>query len=202
MLNNIERGESTIESLEEKLMQKEKNRQKMEILIRKLEKDSEANATTIGGLRVELEAMQDESRKNMLQKVDLLRSDLEHVVELVFLHEEQLPVNINKEKRIKKEISLLKKAYFAGENEYKKVEDLVNRYLDNAMLHFRNEVSLSNEADYRRVCYMFAGLSGLSIARIMGESKDAVYQRRSRLLKKITTLSCPHKEIFILLLSK
>ena len=202
LLNNIERGESTIESLEEKLMQKEKNRQKMEILIRKLEKDSEANATTIGGLRVELEAMQDESRKNMLQKVDLLRSDLEHVVELVFLHEEQLPVNINKEKRIKKEISLLKKAYFAGENEYKKVEDLVNRYLDNAMLHFRKEVSLSNEADYRRVCYMFAGLSGLSIARIMGESKDAVYQRRSRLLKKITTLSCSHKEIFILLLSK
>ena len=48
LLNNIERGESTIESLEEKLMQKEKNRQKMEILIRKLEKDSEANATTIG----------------------------------------------------------------------------------------------------------------------------------------------------------
>ena len=202
LLKKIGRGESTIESLEEKLMQKEEIRQEMETLVRKLEKDSEANAATICGLRVELEAMQDEGRKTTLQKVDLLRYDLEHVVELVFLHEEQWPNNNTKEKRIRNKISLLKKAYFAGEDEYGKVEDLVNRYLDNVMVHFRKEVCLSSEADYRRVCYMFAGVSGLSIARIMGESKETVYQRRSRLLKKIATLSCNHKEIFILLLSK
>ena len=82
----------------------------------------------------------------------------------------------------------MKKNYFAGENEYRKVEDWVNLYLDNAMYHFRKEVALPNETDYRRVCYMFAGVSGQIIGQIMNESKDAVYQRRSRLLKKIGTL--------------
>lgn len=202
LLKKIGRGESTIENLEEKLMQKEEIRQEMETLVRKLEKDSEANAATISGLRVELETMQDEGRKTMLQKVDLLRYDLEHVIGIVFLHEKQWRKSETKEKEIQEKMSSLKKAYFAGEDEYGKVEDLVNRYLDNVMVHFRKEVCLSSEADYRRVCYMFAGVSGLSIAQIMGESKEAVYQRRSRLLKKIAVLSCSHKEMFIMLLSK
>ena len=202
LLKKIGRGESTIENLEEKLMQKEEIRQEMETLVRKLEKDSEANAATISGLRVELETMQDEGRKTMLQKVDLLRYDLENVIGIVFLHEKQWRKSETKEKEIREKISSLKKAYFAGEDEYGKVEDLVNRYLDNVMVHFRKEVCLSSETDYRRVCYMFAGVSGLSIAQIMGESKEAVYQRRSRLLKKIAVLSCSHKEMFIMLLSK
>ena len=49
---------------------------------------------------------------------------------------------------------------------------------------------------------MFAGVSGQIIGEIMGESKDAVYQRRSRLLKKIASLSCVHKEMFIALMAK
>ena len=70
------------------------------------------------------------------------------------------------------------------------------------MCHFRKEVSLTSESEYRRVCYMFAGISGQIIGEIMQESKDVVYQRRSRLLKKIGSLSCKHKEMFMILLSK
>ena len=81
------------------------------------------------------------------------------------------------------------------------MEETVNAYLDNAKLHFREEDGLAGENDYRRVCYMFAGISGQAIGEIMNESKDAVYQRRSRLLKRMLSFSCTHKEMFILLLS-
>ena len=107
-----------------------------------------------------------------------------------------------KEKKIEEGIQSLKTDYYAGDAEYRKVEALVNRYLDNVMAHFRKEVHLASESEYRRVCYMFAGVSGQVIGEIMDESKDAVYQRRSRLLKKIDSLSCAHKELFVLLMSK
>ena len=132
----------------------------------------------------------------------MLRNDLEHKIEWVFLHENKRLGAERKEKRIKEEISILRKDYFAGDGEFKMVEKLVNLYLDNAMQHFRREVELPNEADYRRVCYMFAGVSTPVIAKMMNESKDALYQRKSRLLKKIEYSSCIHAELFMVLLCK
>lgn len=61
---------------------------------------------------------------------------------------------------------------------------------------------MPNESEYCRVCYMFAGVSGQIIGEIMGESKDAVYQRRNRLLKKIASSACVYKEMFITLIDK
>ena len=191
---------------------------KMEL--QQLESDSKGNAESISRLRSELEilekehclymqnaeaeskALQDENRKMMYQKVELLKHVLEQVVGVVLLHERKYFKEETKVKRIKEGIQSLKMDYYAGNNEYNKVEALVNRYLDNVMVHFRREVHLASESEYRRVCYMFAGVSGQVIGEIMGESKDAVYQRRSRLLKKIGSLSCCHKEMFIALLSK
>ena len=191
---------------------------KMEL--QQLESDSKGNAESISRLRSELEilekehclymqnaeaeskALQDENRKMMYQKVELLKHVLEQVVGVVLLHERKYIREETKVKRIKEGIQSLKMDYYAGNNEYNKVEALVNRYLDNVMVHFRREVILANESEYRRVCYMFAGVSGQVIGEIMGESKEAVYQRRSRLLKKIGSLSCCHKEMFMALLSK
>ena len=191
---------------------------KMEL--QQLESDSKGNAESISRLRSELEilekehclymqnaeaeskALQDENRKMMYQKVELLKHVLEQVVGVVLLHERKYIREETKVKRIKEGIQSLKMDYYAGNNEYNKVEALVNRYLDNVMVHFRREVHLASESEYRRVCYMFAGVSGQVIGEIMGESKDAVYQRRSRLLKKIGSLSCCHKEMFMALLSK
>ena len=174
----------------------------MKSLVQKLEANSTANAESVACLRTELETLQNDNRKILLQKVELLKNHLEHVAGIVFLHEGKYLKEETKNKKIKEGVSSLKKNYFAGDSEYRKVEAWVNLYLDNVMLYFRKEVSLSNEADYRRVCYMFAGVSGQVIADIMNESKDAIYQRRSRLLKKIASMSCVHKEMFILLLSK
>ena len=210
----------TIETLNNVIAEKEEGRQKMENLVQKLENEIKDNEASLDRLRKESECMekdyhlyvqkseseakvwQDEKRRLVFQKVELLKHVLEHVASVVILHETKYLKEETKEKKIKEGIGQLKKSYYAGNDEYKKVEILVNQYLDNVMSHFRKEVSLANESEYRRVCYMFAGVSGQVIGEIMDESKDAVYQRRSRLLKKIASLSCIHKEMFIMLLSK
>ena len=200
--------------------EKEENRQKMKTLILQLEEDSRVNTESIMRLRSELEnreeeyrlyvqnaetevkALLNDNRRMMFQKVELLKHVLELVVAVVLLHERKYIKEKTKEKKIEEGIQSLKTDYYAGDAEYRKVEALVNRYLDNVMAHFRKEVHLASESEYRRVCYMFAGVSGQVIGEIMDESKDAVYQRRSRLLKKIGSLSCAHKEMFVLLMSK
>ena len=138
----------------------------------------------------------------MYQKVELLKLMLDQAVQLVLLYDGKYVKEETRKKKIKETVDLLKKDYYAGTAEYRKVEALVNRYLDNVMQHFRDEVILSDESEYRRACYMFVGLSGQVIGEIMNESKDVVYQRRSRLLKKIGSLSCAHKDVFIMLLHK
>ena len=209
-----------IQTQNDVIAQKEESRQTMKSLILQLENDSRVNAESMALLRSELEiqekehrlyiqkaetgtkALRDENRKMVFQKVELLKNVLEQVVEIVLLHERKYLKEETKIRRIKEGIQSLKMDYYAGDNEYKKVEALVNRYLDNVMEHFRKEICLANESEYRRVCYMFAGVSGQVIGEIMNESKDAVYQRKSRMLKKIGSLSCIHKELFVLLLSK
>ena len=202
LVQNIELGKGSIEELKLKLKQNEESRVKMQALVQKLESDSEAKAKSVDCLRAELEILQVEKKQLMYQKMELLGNDLEHIIEWVFLHENKILGAERKKKRIDEEISTLRKGYFAGDGEFKMVEKLVNLYLDNAMRHFRREVELPNEADYRRVCYMFAGVSTPVIAKMMDESKDALYQRKSRLLKKIESCSCIHADLFIMLLCK
>ena len=202
LVQNIELGKGSIEELKLKLQQNEESRLKMQALVQKLEADSKANVKTVDCLRAELKILQAENRKMMFQKIELLSTDLERMVRWVHLHENKILGAKRKEERIKEEISRLRQGYFPGEGEFKEVEKLVNLYLDDVMLHFRQEIELPNEADYRRVCYMFAGVSTPVIAEMMHESKEALYQRKSRLLKRIASGSCLHRDLYILLLSK
>lgn len=198
------------------LAQKEDSHRKMKELIMRLENDRKSDAESMERLRSEIESLeskyrlyvqktedlQNETHRIMFQKVELLKLILDQAVQLVLLYDGKYVKEETRKKKIKETVDLLKKDYYAGTAEYRKVEALVNRYLDNVMQHFRDEVILSDESEYRRVCYMFAGLSGQVIGEIMSESKDVVYQRRSRLLKKIGSLSCAHKDVFIMLLHK
>ena len=202
LVQDIQLGKGSIEELKLKLQQNEESRLKMQALVQKLEADSKANVKTVDCLRAELKILQAENRKMMFQKIELLRTDLERMVRWVHLHENKILGVKRKEERIKEEISRLRQGYFPGEGEFKEVEKLVNLYLDNVMLHFRQEIELPNEADYRRVCYMFAGVSTPVIAEMMHESKEALYQRKSRLLKRIASGSCLYGDLYVLLLSK
>ena len=195
-------ADHAIQTLGYIIAKKEKSWREMEEKARKQEADDRAYEEVINSLRADLDNMQVENRKMLFQKIELLKNDLEHIVELVVLHGEKWHKEELTEKRVNEKISLLRQDYFSGDSEYKKVEEMVNLYLDNVMLYFREEVSLSSEVDYRRVCYMFSGMSGPFIGWVMDESKDVVYQRKKRLLKKLDSLSCPHKEMFLLLLDK
>ena len=198
-----EDADLTIAKLKEEIHRNEENSHaEIARLLQHLEQSRGGMKDSLEQLRSELEALQDDNQKLSSQKLELLKNYLEQVVELVLLHNENWHNDNYKIKRVNEKVALLKLHYFAGEKEYKQVEKLVNLYLDNVMVHFRKEVSLVSESDYRRVCYMFAGVSAPYIAQIMDESKEVVYQRRSRLLKKLVSLPCCHKEMFMLLLSK
>ena len=198
-----EDADLTIAKLKEEIHRNEENSHaEIARLLQHLEQSRGGMKDSLEQLRSELEALQDDNQKLSSQKLELLKNYLEQVVELVLLHNENWHNDNYKIKRVNEKVALLKLHYFAGEKEYKQVEKLVNLYLDNVMVHFRKEVSLVSESDYRRVCYMFAGVSAPYIAQIMDESKEVVYQRRSRLLKKLASLPCCHKEMFMLLLSK
>ena len=198
-----EDADLTIAKLKEEIHRNEENSHaEIARLLQHLEQSRGGMKDSLEQLRSELEALQDDNQKLSSQKLELLKNYLEQVVELVLLHSENWHNDNYKIKRVNEKVALLKLHYFTGEKEYKQVEKLVNLYLDNVMVHFRKEVSLVSESDYRRVCYMFAGVSAPYIAQIMGESKEVVYQRRSRLLKKLVSLPCCHKEMFMLLLSK
>ena len=202
LMLNIKQGQGSIEELKLKLKENEESRLKMQALVQKMESDSEAKAKSVDCLRVELEILSEEKKKLMFQKVELLRNDLEHIADFIFLYEDKWPDDKLRIKRLGEKISLLKLHYFTVKNESTILEKLVNVYLDDVMLHFRREVELPDEADYLRVCCMFAGMSAPSIGRIMGESKDAIYQRKRRLVKKIASLSCKHQELFTQLLHR
>ena len=107
-----------------------------------------------------------------------------------------------KNKKLRKEVTLWQEKYYEGNKAYREVEKLVNRYNDDAMMHFRQEMEWTEEADYRRVCYFFAGFSIRLIAVLMKETEDAIYQKRHRLRKYLEASDLAHKELFLVLLDK
>ena len=107
-----------------------------------------------------------------------------------------------KNKKLRKEVTLWQEKYYEGNKAYREVEKLVNRYNDDAMMHFRQEMEWTEEADYRRVCYFFAGFSIHLIAILMGETEDSVYQKRHRLRKYLETSDLLYKDLYLVLLCK
>ena len=107
-----------------------------------------------------------------------------------------------KNKKLRKEITLWQEKYYEGNKAYREVERLVNLYNEDAMLHFRQEMRWSEETDYSRTCYFFAGFSIHLIAVLMNETEDSVYQKRHRLRKYLETSDLLHKDLYLVLLCK
>ena len=196
--------ENVIGELKEKLAQKEDSRQKMEALIRQLEEESKANADSIIVLRNDLKH-QEEKYQRSIEKADLAQNTLRDEVcrkttfvsvlfknwfEVMgmwaFYCEDKTEKGT---KKMHKEATLIKEKYMIGNRAFRDLEKLVNTYHDDAMLHFRNEVVLLDELDYRRTCYFFAGFPIQAIAWLMDENVKNVYQRRLRLRKMIDSSS-------------
>ena len=208
--------ENVIGELKEKLAQKENSRQKMEALIRQLEEESKANADSIIVLRNDLKHQEEKYQRSM-EEADLAQNTLRDevcrkttIVSMLFKNwfevmgmwafycEDKTEKGT---KKMRKEATLMKEKYMIGNRAFRELEKLVNTYHNDAMLHFRKEVVLLDELDYRRTCYFFAGFPIQTIAWLMDENVKNVYQRRLRLRKMIDSSSFVHKELYILLLS-
>ena len=216
-----EKARSTIEGLNREMLQKDKeSRKKMASLLLELENKDKETVAAIHQLRSELrnqeenyhqymaeaEQLQHDLQNNLEQKkvftAELFKSWFEMMGTLVLISEQKDIRESSRMKNIRKEMDLMKEKYMTGNKAFRELERMVNTYHDDAMAHFRREVSLSDESDYRRVCYFFAGFSVQAIAWMMDEKIENVYQRRLRLRKFIASSEMPHKELFGFLLFK
>lgn len=219
-----EKASKTIQQLkDEKRRKEEESNKKIASLLQELkekEQSDQSHITSIDNLRLELNR-REEHHRLYIQEMEQLQSDMEKelqrksafVIDLfkiwfatmgklvvVLIHKDGKEESKNK--KLRKEITLWQEKYYVGNKAYREVENLVNLYNDNAMSHFRNEMQLTDESDYRRVCYFFAGFPIQLIARLMDESEDAIYQKRHRLRKVLDSSALQYKDLYLSLLCK
>ena len=216
-----EKARKTIDELNHEMLKRDKeSRHKIASLLDEMEDKDKTSSASIHNLRGELRKQEEDYRQYIKEAEELqhrMEADLSR--KTVFVAElfknwfatmsKMLLVLVQnagkedaKNKKLRKEVMLWQEKYYEGNKAYREVEKLVNRYNDDAMTYFRQEIVWSEEVDYRRVCYFFAGFSIRLIAVLMKESEDAVYQKRHRLRKNLEASDLPHKDLFLVLLGK
>ena len=216
-----EKARRTIDELNHEMLKRDKeSRDKIASLLDEMEDKDKTSSASIHNLRSELRKQEEDYRQYIKEAEELQhRMEAELSRKTVFVAElfknwfasmsKMLLVLVQnagkedaKNKKLLKEVMLWQEKYYEGNKAYREVEKLVNRYNDDAMTYFRQEIVWSEEVDYRRVCYFFAGFSIRLIAVLMKESEDAVYQKRHRLRKNLEASDLPHKDLFLVLLDK
>ena len=216
-----EKARRTIDELNHEMLKRDKeSRDKIASLLDEMEDKDKTSSASIHNLRGELRKQEEDYRQYIKEAEELQhRMEAELSRKTVFVAElfknwfasmsKMLLVLVQnagkedaKNKKLLKEVMLWQEKYYEGNKAYREVEKLVNRYNDDAMTYFRQEIVWSEEVDYRRVCYFFAGFSIRLIAVLMKESEDAVYQKRHRLRKNLEASDLPHKDLFLVLLDK
>ncbi len=81
----------------------------------------------------------------------------------------------------------------------RQLEDLVNEYYDNAMVHLHAEVKLPDEKHYQLVCLLLLGLSVNLIASLTGETTNAIYKRRDKIREVIKHSNVSNQDVYLLL---
>ena len=216
-----EKAHKTINELRHEMLQMDReSRMKVSSLLQELENKDKTASASIHTLRCELQKQADIYHQYIKEAEELqhgLEDRLQHksvlmaevfknwfasMSKLFLILLQDVGKEEKKNKKLRKEVNLLHEKYYEGNKAFREVEKLVDRYHDDAMKHFRREMQWTEEADYRRVCYFFAGFSIQLIAVLMDEKEDAVYQKRYRLRKLLETSNLLHKDLFLILLSK
>jgi Sec-independent protein translocase protein TatA len=216
-----EKARKTIDELRHEMLQMDReSRMKVSSLLQELENKDKTASASIHTLRCELQKQADIYHQYIKEAEELqhcLEDRLQHksvlmaevfknwfasMSKLLLVLLQDVGKEETKNKKLRKEVNLLHEKYYEGNKAFREVEKLVDRYHDDAMKHFRREMQWTEEADYRRVCYFFAGFSIQLIAVLMDEKEDSVYQKRHRLRKFLETSNLMHKDLFLLLLSK
>ena len=215
-----EKARKIIDELNLEMLQRDKeSRYKIESLLTELEDKDKASSASILSLRSELQKQEEDYHRYIQEAEELQHGLQERLSQKTVLGAEvfknwfasmsklllillQKGKEETKNKKLRKEITLWQEKYYEGNKAYREVERLVNLYNDDAMLHFREEMQWTDEADYRRTCYFFAGFSIRLIAILMDETEDSVYQKRHRLRKSLEVSDLLHKDLYLVLLCK
>ena len=210
----------TIDELNNEMLQRDKeSHHKIESLLAELEDKDKSTSISILSLRTELqkqeeayhryireaEEMQHRLEERLSQKIalgaEVFKNWFTSMSKLLLILVQKGKEDM-KNKKLRKEITLWQEKYYEGNKAYREVERLVNLYNDDAMLHFRQEMKWTDEADYHRTCYFFAGFSIHLIAMLMNETEDSVYQKRYRLRKYLEASDLLYKDLYLVLLCK
>ena len=216
-----EKARKTIDELRHEMLQMDReSRMKVSSLLQELENKDKTASASIHTLRCELQkqadiyhqyikeaeelqhGLEDRLQYKSVLMAEVFKNWFASMSKLFLILLQDVGKEENKNKKLRKEVNLLHEKYYEGNKAFREVEKLVDRYHDDAMKHFRREMQWTEEADYRRVCYFFAGFSIQLIAVLMDEKEDSVYQKRHRLRKFLETSNLTHKDLFLLLLSK
>ncbi len=80
----------------------------------------------------------------------------------------------------------------------KRFEDILNSSLGDVMKHFRDDFPSLDADDYRFFCYIIVGFDATMISVILRmPSQAAVYAKKSRMKKQISSSSSPYREQYL-----
>ena len=86
---------------------------------------------------------------------------------------------------------------FSSDEEYAKLETIVNECRDGVIAHLRQELPKFKEFDYRLLCYICAGLSMKAISVITQQDVEKLWVYKGRLIARIAKSTIPSKEIIL-----
>ena len=212
-----EKARRTIDALNREMLQRDKeSRKKVGALLKDLEDKDQATSSIIAHLRSELrkqegdyhryvketEQLQHELQADLQEKslraAGMFRESISTMGEIMLDFEEIKAPNTLVENIIQQ----WKKKYFVGSKALGHLEKLVNEFHDDAMVHFRREVSLRSDTDYQQVCCLFAGISVKVTAWLMNKNENTVYHWRQRLCDKIKLSDFEYKNLYLKLINK
>ena len=86
---------------------------------------------------------------------------------------------------------------FSSDEEYAKLETIVNECRDGVIARLRQELPKFKESDYRLLCYICAGLSMQTISVITQQDVEKLWVYKGRLIARIAKSTIPSKEIIL-----
>ena len=212
-----EKARKTIDELNCEILHRDReSRHKIASLLEELEEQDKSASASIQGLRSELQRQEEdyhryikeaeEMQKNLNTKfmqhsersADFFRRTNSIMSELYLVFREKKVSALG----IGRVVHKWEDEYWIGKKALIRLEELLDFYYNDVMYHFRQEVDLGDEVNYRRVCYWFAGVSVKAVAVLMKENKETIYQRRLRLREKIEDSEYIYKDLYLDLLGK
>ena len=86
---------------------------------------------------------------------------------------------------------------FSSDEEYAKLETIVNECRDGVIARLRQELPKFKESDYRLLCYICAGLSMQTISVITQQDVEKLWVYKGRLIARIAKSTIPSKEVIL-----